>query len=53
MTFPIYGKITKCSKPPTSILQGGAPLVIIWFINPINYRYITHSYWSYQTNLAI
>jgi hypothetical protein len=23
-------------------IQGGAPLVIIWFINPINYSYITY-----------
>ena len=29
-------------------IQGGAPPVISWFINPINYRYNPPSYGTYK-----
>ena len=35
--------------------QGGAPIVISWFINPINYGYnhlINPSYWTYLYQLS-
>ena len=36
------GKHGDFSRSGSQVLQGGAPLVINWFINPINYRYITY-----------
>ena len=35
--FPYVG-----NNDPNWLIQGGAPLVINWFINTINYSYITY-----------